>query len=289
MIRFGPAGNADSFYEAGHKSSLEIPEYLAALGLNAYEYQCGRGVNVKSDFCQELAVKAREHKIFLSLHAPYFINLGTSDPKVMESSLGHIAKALAAARDMDATRIVVHPGSRGKGSRTGALTRAERLLAKIAEEMMPAFPGISLCLETMGKVNQLGTLDEVISLCKVDKCLMPAIDFGHLHARDLGAIKGRDEFEAVLDRIASSLGAEAVQNLHIHFSAIEFAKGGEIRHRTFAEREYGPDFEPLAAIVARDRLTPVIISESAGAQTEEALAMKEMVQRYRAKEGGEDV
>lgn len=289
MIYFGPAGNANSFYEAGHKSSLEIPEYLAALGLNAYEYQCGRGVNVKRDFCLELAAKAEEYKIFLSLHAPYFINLGTPDPKVMESSLGHIAKSLAAAKDMGATRIIVHPGSVGKGSRSEALTRAERLLAKTAAELMPSFPGISLCLETMGKVNQLGTLDEVISLCKLGKCFMPAIDFGHLHARDMGAIKGRDEFEEVLDRIASSLGAEVVQNLHVHFSAIEFSKGGEIRHRTFAESEFGPNFEPLAAIIARDRLTPVIISESAGTQTEDALAMKELVQRYQAGEGGRDV
>lgn len=289
MIRFGPAGNGNSFYEAGHKSSLEIPEYLADVGLNAYEYQCGRGVNVKGEFCRQLAAKAREYKIFLSLHAPYFINLGTSDPKVMESSLRHIAKSLAAAKDMEATRIVVHPGSVGKSSRSEALARAERLLAQTAAELMPSFPGISLCLETMGKINQLGTLDEVIGLCKLDKCFMPTIDFGHLHARDLGAIKGRDEFEEVLDRIASSLGAEVVQNLHVHFSAIEFARGGEIRHRTFAEREYGPDFEPLAAIIARDRLTPVIISESAGAQTEDALAMKELVQRYQTGEGGRDV
>lgn len=280
MIRFGPAGNANSFYQAGHKSSLEIPEYLASVGLNAYEYQCGRGVNVKSSFCQQLGEKAEEYGIFLSIHAPYFINLGTPDSAVMESSLRHIAKSLAAARDMGATRIVVHPGSVGKGTREEAAARAKRLLAKVAEDLLPAFPDISLCLETMGKVNQLGTLDEVISLCQVDKAFMPAVDFGHLHARGIGAIKGRDDYQEILQRIDAGLGAEAVQNLHIHFSAIEFSKGGEVRHRTFAETEYGPDFEPLAELIARDALTPVIISESAGFQTEDALAMKEMVQRH---------
>ena len=286
MIRFGPAGNADSFYEAGHKSSLEIPEYLAALGLNAYEYQCGRGVNVKSDFCQELAVKAREHKIFLSLHAPYFINLGTSDPKVMESSLGHIAKALAAARDMDATRIVVHPGSVGRDSaREDALVRVEKFLFQVAEELIPAFPGIYLCLETMGKINQLGDLEEIIRLCKLADCLMPAVDFGHLHARGVGAITGKDDFEEILARIDAGLGAEAVENLHVHFSPIEFGRGGEIRHRTMVEGGYGPPFAPLAQIIARDKLTPVIISESADTQTEDALAMQEQYRRYRGREG----
>lgn len=280
MIRFGPAGNANSFYAAGHKSSLEVPEYLASAGLNAYEYQCGRGVNVKGEFCRRLGEKAQEHGIFLSIHAPYFINLGTPDPAVMESSLRHIAKSLSAARDMGAARIVVHPGSAGKGSREEALARAERLLAQVAADLLPSFPGISLCLETMGKVNQLGTLEEVIRLCRVDKAFIPAVDFGHLHARGIGAIKGKDDYEEILQRIDAGLGGEIVQNLHVHFSTIEYSKGGEVRHRTFAETEYGPDFDPLAQIIARDGLMPVIISESVGFQTEDALAMKEMVQRY---------
>ena len=279
MIRFGPAGNANSFYEAGYKSSLEVPQYLASLGLNAYEYQCGRGVNVKKEFCQQLGEKAGEHEIFLSIHAPYFINLGTGDPTVMESSLRHITRSLTAARDMGATRIVVHPGSVGKGSREEAMTRAKSLLARVAEELLPSFSGIYLCLETMGKLNQLGTVDEIISLCQVDKAYIPAVDFGHLHARGMGAITGLDEYEEILNRIDLGLGGGIVQDLHVHFSAIEFSRGGEVRHRTFAESEYGPDFQPLAAIIARDSLTPVIISESAGFQNEDALVMKEMVQR----------
>lgn len=283
MILFGPAGNGDSFYEAGHKSSLEIPQYLAAVGLNAYEYQCGRGVNVKEDFCRQLAALAAEHMITLSLHAPYFINLGASDPKVMESSLRHISRALVAAGAMGAPRIVVHPGSAGK-ERGEALQRAERLLAQVAENLLPLYPGIKICLETMGKINQLGTLAEVIALCQGDENFIPAIDFGHLHARGQGAIKGREDYEEILDTLSSSLGAAVVQDLHVHFSAIEFARGGEIRHRTFAEGGYGPDFEPFAAIIARDGLTPVIISEAAGSQIEEALAMKEMVGRLK---GGE--
>lgn len=281
MIRFGPAGNSRAFYEAGHTSSLEMPEFLASVSLNAYEYQCGRGVNIKQDFCRKLAQEAGERDIFLSIHAPYFINLSSEDPKVMESSLNHIRKSLAAARDMEASRIVVHPGSVGKGnSRKDALARAEKLLVLAVEGLVPEYPGIMLCLETMGKVNQLGTLEEIIALCQLADCLIPTIDFGHLHARDMGAIKGKEEFEEILNRIDAGLGPEVVKDLHVHFSPIEYAKGGEIRHRTMAETEYGPHFDALAGIIARDNLTPVIISESADSQVEDALAMQELYRRY---------
>jgi len=287
MIRFGPAGNGQSFYDAGYTSSLDVPKFLAQVGLNAYEYQCGRGVNVKEEFCRKLAGAAAEHGIALSLHAPYFINLASDDPKVQESSLNHIRKALAAAQAMGARRIVVHPGSVGRVTRGEAVDRARRLLERVLEELMSDYPGIKLCLETMGKINQVGTLEEIIELCQLADCLIPAVDFGHLHARGLGAVKGKGEFEEILARIAAGLGAEVVQDLHIHFSPIEFGKGGELRHRTMAEREYGPHFEPLAEIIVRHRLTPVIISESAGTQVEDALRMQELYRRCLEGEGGE--
>ncbi|MTI96105.1 MAG: TIM barrel protein [Firmicutes bacterium] len=275
MIKFGPAGNSQSFYDAGYKSSLDVPEFLAAQGLNAYEYQCGRGVRVKEDFCRQLAAKASENQVALSLHAPYFINLATKEAKVMESSLNHIRKSLVAAAAMEASRIVVHPGSVAKDStRKEALHRAEKLLGRVVEELLPDYPGIYLCLETMGKLNQLGDLEEVLYLCTLDNQFIPTIDFGHLHTRGLGKVNSGEEFEAVLDQIDSALGAEVVQNLHVHFSPIEYGAKGEIRHRTMAETEYGPHFEPLAEIIVRDKLTPVIISESAGTQTEDALTMK---------------
>lgn len=285
-VRFGPAGNSQAFYAAGYSSSLEVPQFLAEIGLGAYEYQCGRGVRVKEEFSCKLGEAAKAHDIALSLHSPYFINLATADPKVMESSLNHIAKSLAAAAAMGAGRIVVHPGAVGKGNtRADALARTEMLLLKAVEELMPAYPGIKLCLETMGKINQVGSLEEILHLCKLDSCLMPTVDFGHLHARGIGAIRGSDDFMAILDRIDRELGTEVVKNLHIHFSPIEYSRGGEVRHRTMAEEEYGPRFEPLAEIIARHGMTPVIICESNGTQTEDALAMQEIWRRH-SKQGG---
>ena len=138
------------------------------------------------------------------------------------------------------------------------------------------YGAIALCPETMGKINQLGDLEEVLELCTLDERLVPCIDFGHLYARSLGADQGAEVFERMLSRVEEVLGEERASRFHSHFSHIEFTpKGGEKCHRTFADDGgYGPDWSPLAAEVARRGWSPTFICESAGTQAEDALTMK---------------
>jgi deoxyribonuclease-4 len=101
------------------------------------------------------------------------------------------------------------------------------------------------------------------------------VDFGHLNCREQGkAFPDRDAYRRVFDTIGSDLGDEIARNLHCHFSKIEYTGAGEKRHLTFADTVYGPDFEPLAEALVMDGLCPRIISESAGTQSEDALAMQ---------------
>jgi deoxyribonuclease-4 len=127
----------------------------------------------------------------------------------------------------------------------------------------------------MGKINQLGTLNEVIELCRIDKAFVPVVDFGHINARELGGFfNTSDDYLRVFDRIDRALGSEVACNLHCHFSKIEWTGSGEKKHLTFADTQYGPDFEPLMEAIAKNSLTPTIISESAGTQSDDALTMK---------------
>mgnify|MGYP002514525033 CR=1 FL=1 len=57
---FGPAGNSESFTKMGYKSSLQVPEYIVKMGLDAFEYQCGRGVNIGTDKAAALGKLAAE-------------------------------------------------------------------------------------------------------------------------------------------------------------------------------------------------------------------------------------
>ena len=140
---------------------------------------------------------------------------------------------------------------------------------------------IRLGLETMGKVNQLGTLEEVIELCRVDRHFVPVVDFGHLNARNIGGyFTDVDSYRRVFDMIAVELGDDIAKYLHCHFSKIEYTSAGEKKHLTFADSVYGPDFEPLAEAIAREGLTPRIICESAGTMAEDAAAIKAAYNRF---------
>ena len=280
--KFGPAGNSDSFSKV-HKSSLAAPGWIAGFGLDCYEYQCGKGVHVGEETCRRLGENARAAGIALSLHAPYFINLANPDRAALERTVGYVLAACRAADWMGAGRVVVHSGALMKRTRRQALDTA---LASLREVVAACddqgFGHIALCPETMGKINQLGDLDEVLELCTLDERLIPCIDFGHLYARSLGADDGPEAFGRMLDRVEEVLGPERAARFHSHFSHIEFTpNGGEKCHRTFDDDGgYGPDWAPLAAEVARRGWSPTFICESAGTQAEDALEMKRIYRGF---------
>ena len=277
---FGPAGNAESF---PYKSSADAPKWLKEIGLDCYEYQCGKGVHVGEDTARKVGLAAVAHGISLSLHAPYFINLANPDPDALQKTIGYITGACLVADWMGAKRVVIHSGALMKRTRREAQDIALRSLKEVIAACDGAgFAHITLCPETMGKINQLGDLDEVLELCTIDGRLLPCVDFGHLYARSLGADDGAEAMERMLDRMEQVLGPNRASRFHSHFSHIEFTpKGGEKCHRTFADDGgYGPDWTPLAAAVARRGWSPTFICESAGTQAEDALAMKQIYQSF---------
>ena len=277
MTRFGPAGTADSFKAMGYKDTLQLPEYLEKFQLNAFEYQCGRGVRVNAEKVTKLGILCKERDIQLSLHAPYYISLSSVDPEKRDNSVEYILQSARAAKLMGADRIVVHSGSAGKMAREAALELAKETLKKAQDALDAEGLGeVIICPETMGKVNQLGDLNEVMALCQVDERMLPTVDFGHLNARTFGTIKGKADYEAILDTLEDKLGADRASRFHSHFSQImHTAPGGEKMHLTFEDEEYGPQFEPLMELIAKKGWTPRFICESAGTQTEDAARMME--------------
>ena len=280
--QFGPAGNAESFSKV-HKSSLAAPAWIAQQGLDCYEYQCGKGVHVGEDTARKLGEKAREVGIALSVHAPYFINLANPDPESRAKTTNYVLESCFVAQVMGAERIVIHSGALMKRSRQEALDIAKETLKQVLEACdRQGYGNITLCPETMGKINQLGDLDEVLTLCTLDERLIPCIDFGHLYARSLGELEGEQACREMLDKVERVLGEERASRFHSHFSRIEFTpNGGEKRHRTFADHGgFGPDWTPLAREVARRGWSPTFICESAGTQAEDAVEMKRIYQGF---------
>ncbi len=278
--KFGPAGTSDTFKAQGFKNSLDVPEYVLKAGLDGFEYQCGRGVNIGLEKATQLGNLAKEKGITLSLHAPYYISMSSTEEEKRLNSIKYILDSARAVNAMGGNRIIVHTGSCGKISRQEALALAiDTMKLAISALDNEGLSNIHICPETMGKVNQLGTLQEVMELCKLDERLIPCIDFGHLNARDLGIIKTKSDFEKILDTINNELGEERYKNFHSHFSKIEYTTGGEKRHLTFEDNVFGPDFEPLMEIIAKRDLSPTFICESAGTQDIDAKQMKNYYER----------
>lgn len=275
--KFGPAGAAQSFKEMGYKKSVQLGEYLTKFGLDHFEYQCGQGVRVSEESAKEIGAALRNAGISVSVHAPYFISLSSVEEEKRLNSVNYILASAKAVNAMGGDRIVIHSGSCSKMTRAEALELAKNTMKLAREELVAqGLENIRCCPETMGKINQLGDLHEVMELCKIDESFIPCIDFGHLNARTFGSIKDKSDYEKILDTIENELGSERLKCFHSHFSKIEYTeKGGEKKHLTFADTVYGPQFEPLMELVAKKNLAPTFICESDGTQTEDAKTMKD--------------
>lgn len=278
MIKFGPAGADDTFKNAGYKSSEDMPKFLNEMGLDAFEYQCSRGVKISAEKAQVLGKNAKEYGISLSIHSPYYISLSTQEEDKKIATIKYITDTMRAAKNMGADRVVVHAGSLLGLDREFAVESACNLLkAAQAEADKLGLGDVHICPETMGKLNQLGDSREIIKMCKVDNRFIPTIDFGHLYTRSLGKLITEENFENELQMYIDELGYDRMKHFHSHFSKMEWTVGGgEKCHVTLDNEDCGPDFNIVAKVIKKLQLEPTIICESAGTQIIDSKTMKEI-------------
>ena len=271
---FGPGGNSVSFQKQ-YRSTLDAPRFVRSCGLDCYEYEAGQGISASPEMLLKLGENARAEGIKLSFHTPYFISLSSTEPEKRLKSIDYLYDSARACEALGAGIMIVHTGSAAKIPRETAMAYAAETL-RLADRMLEENGfSVRLGLETMGKLNQLGTLDEVLQLCALSPRFAPVVDFGHMNARERGLFFTEDDYKAVFDRIANTLGPDYADRLHCHFSKIEYTEKGEKRHLTFEDTTFGPDFEPLMDAIAHLGVSPTIISESAGTQSEDAKQMKD--------------
>lgn len=274
MICFGPSGNSDKFYAEGYKTTTQAFKWLKQTGLNAFEYSFGRGVNMSAATAEKIKQAAQESDVCLSAHAPYYINFANTDDEKITNSINHCIRTAQISKLMGSDRIIIHSATVGKVLREEAFKTTQDNINKLTQAIYDEkLTDINFCFETMGKINQIGTLDEVIKLCQTDDIYYPVIDFGHLNARTKGGLSSYQDYYNVFKQLTDNLDKKKIDNLHIHFSKIEYSNGGEVRHLTFNDNIYGPDYKNMIQCIHDFKLTPRVICESAGTQAEDALEM----------------
>ena len=275
MIKFGPSGNSDSFYQRGYKSTEQVPEYLKEYNLDCFEYSFGRGVNMGDDKAIKIGESFKKAGLEISVHAPYFINFSNLDETKIANSINYVLDSAKKAKLMGGKRVIFHPASQGKLSREQAnsvmLENFKKLTAMIYANNLE---DMIFCPETMGKIGQMGTPEEIAEICKIDKVYIPTIDFGHVNSRYQGSLKTTLDNLDMLQMFINQLGYDKMKHFHAHFSKIQYSKGGEVRHLTFEDTVYGPEFEPVAIALKQLKLEPYILCESAGTQAEDSQEMK---------------
>ena len=275
MIKFGPSGNDEAFYAAGYKHSEQSAKYVKECGLDCFEYSFGRGVNMGESKAISVGEAFSGAGVEISVHAPYFINFANPDDESAQKSYNYVLDSARALRLMGGNRLVFHPAAQGKAEREAAVSLCEERLKILRDYVyMNGLEDLKFCPETMGKLGQIGTVEEITRFCLIDKIYTPCVDFGHVNAREQGSLKTVEDYKTRLEYMIEKLGYERMDAFHVHFSKIQYGAKGEIRHLTFDDTVYGPEFEPLAVALKELNLHPYIVSESAGTQSRDALIMK---------------
>lgn len=275
MIKFGPSGNSLAFSQAGYSKSEDSAVWVKNLGLDCFEYSFGRGVALSDERAISIGNAFSNAGVEISVHAPYYINFSNVEDENIIKSNNYVLDSAKKVRLLGGKRVVFHPASQGKLKREDAVSLCKKRLQNLAQIIKEnGLDDLYFCPETMGKLGQIGTIEEITEFCEIADFYIPTVDFGHVNAREQGSLKTAEDFYQRLKFMIDRLGYEKMKHFHVHFSKIEYSAKGEVRHLTFDDQSFGPDFMPMIEAIKQLNLFPYVICESAGTQDIDALSLK---------------
>jgi len=274
-LRFGTAGIPLS---TPKRSTIDGIIHVRNLGLDAMELEFVRGVNLKPELAKKIKYVAKKHDVLLTAHAPYYINLNASEKAKVEASKRRIIQSAERLYQAGGWSVVFHAGYYMKQDPAKVYSRIRDALKEIERELLDRGIKVWLRPELTGKPTQFGDLKEIVKLSEELETVLPTIDFAHAHARNRGKCNSIEEWREMLSYIEDRLGREALDNMHIHMSGIEYTEKGEKRHLPL--RESDMKWEDLLRVLKEFRVKGVVISESPNIE-EDALLMKKKYEEIR--------
>jgi deoxyribonuclease-4 len=252
-VRFGPA----------RVPSRESPAAAVALlrkrGFNACEIDFEGGFWMDYDWAAEFGQRAREAKIALSVHAPIAGFMGHVErDKKQRMAVGMLDHSAGIAKAAGAEPVVFHPGFLLGRTRAAAIKSITEQLSELRERLESKGRAVPFGVEVMGRVREIGSLDDVLEISRRLGWVRPVLDFAHLHATSDGAYTDVEPFAAALEAADEVL--EPGAPFHIHFSDIAYANRNETKHLPYGEGTLRA--EPLKQALRKFRRTANVISES---------------------------
>ncbi|BAK54744.1 MULTISPECIES: deoxyribonuclease IV [Sulfurisphaera] len=266
-IYLGPAGVPHS---AKKRNTIEGIKTVKELGLNAMEVEFVQGVKMSPESAEEAGKVALELGVRLSVHAPYFINLCSEDKEKVEASKKRILDTADRAERMNADAIAIHIAFYGKKSPDECYQIVKAELGEVVDTARSmGIKNVKFGVETMAKETAFGTLDEVISISKEIKGVIPYIDWAHTFARQGGQI----DYGEIIDRLVRELN---LSHINSHFESLVFRNGKYIDEHLPIDNNT-PPFEPLAKEIMKRDISITLICESPELERD-ALKMKKVLE-----------
>ena len=289
QISFGVAGFPINFFDSKYgKKREKIFEWLKEINLDCIELQCTYGIKMPEKQAILYRELSEKYGLIITIHAPYYISLASCKEDVVERSKNEIKKAFELAEKLGVSRIIFHPGAgygKTEEDRKAGLKRLITHLNSLKEEIDTE--NIKIYPEIGGKINQLGSLDEIIEICKNVDYARPCIDLAHLHARELGSMTSKNKIVDALKKIEKELGRDILEETHFHVYPVDYTDKGEKIHKAFGDKkeqislfdidnEYMPKAKDYVDAIKEMNLTPITICEAHNTQDEGAILMKKL-------------
>ena len=266
MSIFGVAG-VPTNYKGKFK---DLFAWLRNMGLNAFEIQCVYGFKI-SDVNKEIVRNEQKNGINFSIHAPYYINLGSLNAPVVERSKENMKQGIELAKTVGVNRIIFHPGGGHNNTEEGRKIALKQLIDAVNDFTSQVDMGdVRLYPEIGGKTANLGSLDEIIEICKNCEYCYPCIDIAHLHAREIGSIRDIDALRVRLQKLKDAL-PEKFKYVHFHAYTINYNDKGEIKHLMHGENMPDgsagrPNLDDFVDLLHEMQIEPWVISEASDTQ-----------------------
>ncbi|MCS7286171.1 MAG: deoxyribonuclease IV [Anaerolineae bacterium] len=252
-------------------SSEKGVKRIKELGLGCMELEFVQRVSMGEEAARLVRATASSLGVILSVHAPYYINLNSPEREKLEASKKRLLAAARVGWLCGARNVVFHPAFYHNDSPREVMKKVREQILEVREILNSEGVEVVLRPETTGKPSQFGSLEEIISLSKEISGLAPCIDFAHLHARSGGKLNSHREFASVLKFIRDELGPEALADMHIHISGIDYGPKGEKEHLNLKESDFR--YEELLQALIDYGVKGLVICESPNLE-EDALLLQ---------------
>jgi deoxyribonuclease IV len=261
-LKFGPAR------VPSRESPDEAVQLLLERGYSACEVDFESGFWMDYPWAERFGKLAADAGIALSVHAPIAGFMGHVErDKKQRMAVGMLDHSAGVAKSSGAELVVFHPGFLLGREREAAIASVVEQLAELRERLEKKDRAVPFGVEVMGRVNELGTADDIFAISAELGWVRPVTDFAHLHATSDGAFTDAERFAEVLARADELLEPDAP--FHVHFSDIAYANRNETKHLPYGEGTLRA--EPLAEALARFDRPATVITESPNEDSHQAI------------------